>query len=174
MAVLNFANGLICNLNGGYRGSVYDCLLLKRSQVFENFWWKVDTFHWERFDIYGDSGSEQGPLTRKPLLRAEIMGDPRKEDTHKAMSKVREPVEWRLDEVVTRFGFIDFKRQMKLLHCPVNIFYRVCSLWMNCRTCLYRHEASQFSGLQPPSIQTYLSSFRTSVYSFDANRRYHL
>lgn len=51
------------------------------------------------------------------------------EKATKAISRARELVEWDLSEVVTHFEFLDTKRQMKLLHCPVNILRRFASCW---------------------------------------------
>lgn len=151
-------NGLICNLYGGHKGSMHDSTLLRLSQVVENFQQKLATFQPNNFFIYGDSGYGRGPLLKKPFSRAEIMANPRKGDVNAAMSRVRESVEWGFKEVQAHFAFLNSKQQMKLMHCPINIFYRVCVLLTNCKNCLYRNQASQFFGCRPPSLEIYLSA----------------
>ncbi|XP_055345269.1 uncharacterized protein LOC129593104 [Paramacrobiotus metropolitanus] len=88
-------NGMIGSLYGGHRGSMHDSTLLTSSKVLDALQQKFATFAGpERFCLYGDSGYGRGDLVKKPFSKVEVMNDRRKKMLNKAMSRVREPVEW--------------------------------------------------------------------------------
>ncbi|XP_015772316.1 PREDICTED: uncharacterized protein LOC107350588 [Acropora digitifera] len=72
-----------------------------------------------------------------------------------SMSSVRIAVEWVFGDIVNYFGFLDFKKNLKIGLSPVGKIYCVCALLRNALTCLYGSSTSSFFELQPPSIHDY-------------------
>ena len=58
----------------------------------------------------------------------------------KPMSSVRVSVEWMFGNITKYFGFIDFKRQMKLNVSAIGKMYVASALFENARTSLYTKE----------------------------------
>ncbi|XP_055348000.1 uncharacterized protein LOC129595112 [Paramacrobiotus metropolitanus] len=153
-------NGMIGSLYGGHRGSMHDSTLLTSSKVLDALQQKFTTFAGpDRFCLYGNSGYGRGELVKKPFSKVEVLNDRRKKALNKAMSRVREPVEWGFKEVVSKFAFLDFKKQMRMYVNPINKLYRVAVILINCHNCLNHNQASQYFDLEPPSLEEYLVTF---------------
>ncbi|GAU93734.1 hypothetical protein RvY_05626 [Ramazzottius varieornatus] len=150
-------NGLILNLYGGQRGSMHDSRLLNESKILEELHEKQAGFV-RKYVLYGDSGyAKKNGILHKPRSRIEIRHSKAKKDQNTLMSKLRQSVEWCSKEVVTKFAFVDFRKQMKLYEKPVNRIYRVAVLLTNCHHCLYPNQTSRYFDLEPPSLFEYLS-----------------
>ena len=112
-------NGLIANLFGPFEGRRHDSALLEASNLLP----AMETPKYEGFALYGDPAC---PLREKmlvPFRGANIT--PQQEEFNKAMSKVRESVEWGFKDIITLFAFLDFKKKPEnipttsgeVLHC---------------------------------------------------------
>ncbi|GAU88549.1 hypothetical protein RvY_01231-1 [Ramazzottius varieornatus] len=152
----HFLAGLILNLYGGQRGSMHDSRLLNESKILEELHEKQAGFV-RKYVLYGDSGyAKKNGILHKSHSRIEIRLSKAK-DQNTLMSKLRQSVEWCFKEVVTKFAFVDFRKQMKLYEKPVNRIYRVAVLLTNCHNCLYPNQTSRYFDLEPPSLFEYLS-----------------
>ncbi|XP_055331221.1 uncharacterized protein LOC129583449 [Paramacrobiotus metropolitanus] len=140
-------NGMIGSLYGGHRGSMHDSTLLTSSKVLDALQQKFTTFVGpDGFCISGDSGYGRAELVKKPFSKVEVLNDRRKKALNKAMSRVREPVEW---------GF----KEMRMYVNPINKLYRVAVILISCHHCLHHNQASQYFDLEPPSLEEYLVTF---------------
>lgn len=73
------------------------------------------------------------------------------------MSGSRIAVEWGFEEVIQHFAIVDFYTNLKIGLMPVGKHYTVGTLLTNCRVCLgYGEKTSDFFGVSPPSLETYL------------------
>ena len=72
-----------------------------------------------------------------------------------SMSPVRIAVEWVFADVLTYFGFVDFKKNLKIGLSLVGKMYCICALLQNALTCLYGSSTSSFYEVQPPTINDY-------------------
>ena len=61
-----------------------------------------------------------------------------------------------LEKLSIFLHFLDFKKNQKILLQPVGKFYIVGALLTNCHTCLYSCQTSEYFGIDPPSLETYL------------------
>ena len=105
------------------------------------------------FCLYGDPANPlrmhlQAPFRDRALTPLMV-------DFNKAMSTVRESVEWLFNDIATCFKFIDFKKNLKIGLSSVGKMYVVCALLRNALTCLYGNQTSTFFELDPPSLQEY-------------------
>ena len=75
-----------------------------------------------------------------------------------ARSKVRVSVEWGFGKIMQNFAFVDFNKNLKILHQPVAKYYLVAGILTNCHTCLYGSVVSRFFELSPPQLEVYLSN----------------
>ena len=72
-----------------------------------------------------------------------------------SMSKVRVSVEWVFGEIINYSAFMDFKKNLKIGLSSVGKMYITCALLHNAKTCLYHNSTTEFSGIDPPSIDNY-------------------
>ncbi|KAL3247067.1 hypothetical protein MRX96_057262 [Rhipicephalus microplus] len=148
------ANGIICQLDGPFRGRRHDAGILKDTRVYENI---VKVARGNKYVIYGDPAYPLKPLLLKPYGGARLQ--PYQAHFNKCMSTVRQAVEWGFGKVAADFAFVDFHRNLKVTRQRVGRMYKVATLLTNCRTCLYDSQVSMYFGLEPPSLSDYLFPF---------------
>ena len=66
------------------------------------------------------------------------------ENFNAAMSAVRTSVVWGYGKIIKYFACLDFSKNMKVLLQPVGKLYIVAALLVNCHTCLYGSQTTQF------------------------------
>ena len=76
-------------------------------------------------------------------------------DFNKSMSKARVSVEWMFGEIVEKFKFVDFKKNLKVGLTSVGKIYRVSAILTNAHACLYKNKVSEFYGIEPPTLEQY-------------------
>ena len=74
---------------------------------------------------------------------------------NRAMSKVRESVEWAFANVLNLWKFVSYRYALQLLALPVEQVFGTAVLLTNMHTCLYGNEISEYYGLNPPNIRNY-------------------
>ncbi|XP_029849030.2 uncharacterized protein LOC115331130 [Ixodes scapularis] len=145
------ANGMICQLDGPFEGNRHDAGMLHVSGLYE----KMEALCQDQsYVIYGDPAY---PLRRhllKPYGGATLQQP--QVDFNKAMSSVRQAVEWGFGKVVTEFAFVDFKKNQKMLLQRVPQMYKVATLLANCHTCLYGSQVTSYFHVDAPSLEEYL------------------
>lgn len=145
-------NGIICQLDGPYAGSKHDAGILRLSKVYEKLERLVQG---HSYCIYGDPAYPLRPLLMKPYGTANITAQ--QLAFNKAMSSVRQAVEWGFGKIAGNFAFLDFRKNQKLLRQNLACMYRVSAILANCHTCLYGSQVSDYFGLQPPLLDQYLT-----------------
>ncbi|XP_075732934.1 uncharacterized protein LOC142775426 [Rhipicephalus microplus] len=148
------ANGIICQLDGPFRGRRHDAGILKDTRLYENI---VKVARGNEYVIYGDPAYPLKPLLLKPYGGARLQ--PYQAHFNKCMSTVRQAVEWGFGKVAADFAFVDFHKNLKVTRQRVKRMYKVATLLTNCRTCLYDSQVSMYFGLEPPSLSDYLIPF---------------
>lgn len=94
-----------------------------------------------------------------PLLKSHrgAVLTPPEVNFNKAMSTVRQAVEWGFGKAPTEFAFVDFKKKkQKLLLQRVPLIYKVATILANCHTCLYGSQVTEYFHVDPPTLQEYL------------------
>ena len=71
------------------------------------------------------------------------------------MCRVRVLVKWVFGNVINRFKFNDFKKNLKIALIPVVKFCNVGALLTNVRTSLYENVTEKTFDLQLPTIEKY-------------------
>ena len=106
--------------------------------------------------MYGDPAYG---LSRKivPPFRGHGLSDEEKA-FNRDMSSVRVSVEWIFGKLVQYFAFLDWKKNQKILLQPIGKYYLVGAILTNCHTCFHGSVMTTFFGVQPPSLETYLSN----------------
>lgn len=145
------ANGMICQLDGPFPGHKHDAGILRISGLLDKMKKLVQD---QKYVIYGDPAYPLGRFLYKPhrgavLTQSEV-------DFNKAMSTVRQAVEWGFGKVITEFAFLDFKKNQKILLQRVPLMYKVGTILANCHTCLYGSQVTQFFHTDPPALEDYL------------------
>lgn len=106
--------------------------------------------------IYGDPAYGMSRTILAPYRGSQLTQQ--QQAFNSAMSRVRVSVEWTFGKIVTYFSYLDFKKSNKILLQPIGKYYLVAALLTNCHTCLYGSQTSTFFGVDPPSLETYLSN----------------
>ncbi|XP_077498715.1 uncharacterized protein LOC144109799 [Amblyomma americanum] len=145
-------NGIICQLSGPYFGSRHDAGILRKSKTYEKLQ-KLVQGH--SYCLYGDPAYPLRPLLLKPYGGVRLTA--RQESFNREMSKVRQAVEWGFGKMAGLLAFLDFRKNQKLHRQNLPRMYRVSAILANCHTCVYRSQVSQYFGLEPPSLETYLT-----------------
>ena len=151
-------NGLTANLFGPMEGSRHDARMLYESGIMPVLENNMNDAHGHPFSVYGDPAYPLRVHLICPFRGAVVT--PQQEQFNAAMSTVRQSVEWGFQEVVTNFAFVDFRKNLKILLQPIGKFYLVATLFANCKACLYGNQTSQYFGLDPPSLESYLGNTR--------------
>ena len=82
---------------------------------------------------------------------------PRRQAFNTHMSGARQSVEWGFAEIITKWAYVDFKKQQKIGLQAVGLHYRVAAFLTNCRTILRGgNKASRFFRVDPPTLAVYL------------------
>ncbi|KAL3214088.1 hypothetical protein MRX96_035014 [Rhipicephalus microplus] len=148
------ANGIICQLDGPFRGRRHDAGILKDTRLYEN---NVKVARGNKYVIIRDPAYPLKPLLLKPYGCARLQ--PYQVHFNKCMSTVRQAVEWSFGKVAADFTFVDFHKNLKVTRQRVGRMYKVATLLTNCRTCLYDSQVSMYFGLEQPSLSDYLIPF---------------
>lgn len=106
------------------------------------------------FCLYGDPAYPLRPQLISPYKGANLTDG--QAAFNKAMSSVRQSVEWEFGKIVALFAFLDFKKNLKLYLQPVGKFYFVGALLKNCHTCIYGSQTSEYFEMNPPTLEHYL------------------
>ncbi|XP_037515308.2 uncharacterized protein LOC119391726 [Rhipicephalus sanguineus] len=147
-------NGIICQLDGCYPGSKHDAGNFGNSQACTKLEKLVQGHH---YCLYGDPAYPLRPLLLKPYGGASLT--PEQCAFNKAMSSVRQAVEWGFGKITGLFAVVDFKKKnQKIFRQNVARMYKASALLANCHTCLYGAQVSQYFDLQPPSLEVYLNA----------------
>ncbi|KAM7310855.1 uncharacterized protein ISCGN_007763 [Ixodes scapularis] len=124
--------------------------MLRESQLYDKLLQLVDG---HSYVLYGDPAYPLRPLLLKPYGSK---ATPAQVEFNKAMSTVRQAVEWGFGKVVAEFAFVDFKKNQKIRKQKVALMYRVAVLLSNCHTCIYGSQITSFFDLEPPTLIEYL------------------
>nr|XP_037285278.1 uncharacterized protein LOC119178191 [Rhipicephalus microplus] len=148
------ANGITCQLDGPFPGRRHDAGILKETALYRN----LETVTQGRtYVIYGDPAYPLRPLLYKPFGGASLR--PHEVNFNKRMSSVRQAVEWGFGRVVADFAFVDFYKSQKMTRQRVGRMYKVATLFLNCRTCMYGSQVSTYFDVTPPTLREYLVPF---------------
>lgn len=147
-------DGLAIHVDGVHEGRRHDVTLWNRSNLdaqLENIFFIEGT----QYKLFGDSA-----YTSKPWFEVYHSGpgltiQQQLENADKP--KVRVSVEWFFMEVKKYFPRCDYKRSLKLLQAPIGQFLKAAVLLTNFRNCIYPNEISQHFGVQPPTLEEYVS-----------------
>ena len=148
-------NGLIAHMFGPLEGRRHDAFMLSVSGLTEKLR-RLNRPNGEPYVIYGDPAYGVTRNILAPYRGIHLTSQ--EKEFNRAMSSVRVSVEWTFGKVVQYFAYLDFKKNQKILLQPVGKFYLVGALLTNCHTCLYGSLTTSFFGVQPPSLETYLSN----------------
>ncbi|XP_029831683.2 uncharacterized protein LOC115316464 [Ixodes scapularis] len=133
------ANGIICELDGPFPGHRHDAVMLRESGLYDKLERLVQG---STFTIYGDPAYPLRPLLMRPYAGVSLTAQ--QQEFNRAMSTVRQAVEWGFGKTLSLFSFVDFKKNQKLLLQNVPQMYRVATILTNCHTCLYGSQVAMF------------------------------
>ena len=146
-------NGLIANLYGPGEGKKHDSGMLADSNLLTQLQQHSFSPNRQPLCIYGDPAYPLRIHLQGPFKGANLT--PLQRDYNKSMSQVRTSVEWVFGEIVDYFGFLDFRKNLKIRLSAVGKMYAVCALLTNAHTCLYKSLTSSFFELDPPHLEDY-------------------
>jgi len=110
----------------------------------------------EPYVIYGEPAYGLTRNILAPFRGVRLTDD--QQEFNSRMSKLRVSVEWGFGKICQLFGFLDFKKNLKILLQPIGKYYLVAAVLANGHTCLYGSQTRTFFGLDPPELDDYLSN----------------
>lgn len=116
----------------------------------------ISVYENNKYIIYCDPAYPMSELILKSYCNRALT--PEQIAFNKAMSSVRQAVEWGFGKVLTEFAFLDFKKNQKILLQEVGKMYKMGVLLTNCHTCLYGSQAANYFNIVPPTLEEYLNS----------------
>jgi len=150
-------NGLIGHLFAPLEGRRHDCALLRHSGLLDQLeerQWRTADGHC--FALYGDPAYPNRDFLISPFRGAVLTAE--ESAFNRAMSSVRECVEWEFGKILSIFAYLDYKKNQKIFLQPVAKYYIVGAILANCHTCLYGNQTSNYFDLRPPTLEEYLHS----------------
>lgn len=105
--------------------------------------------------IYGDPAYPLRIHLQAPFRDAVLTPD--MQNFNRSMSQVRVSVEWLFGDIVNRFKFMDFKKNLKIGLSPIGKMYIASAILHNAMTCLYGNTTSVFFETEPPTLQEYFN-----------------
>lgn len=147
-------DGIVASLLGPFHGNRHDAGILRESNLYEQLETKTKFSDNNKFVLYGDPAYPIRELLLCPFSSRNI-SNPQAE-FNKAMSSLRQGVEWIFGKIATEFAFLDFKKNQKLLLQDVGTMYKVGVLLTNCHTCLYGSQCTTYFNVNPVSLEQYL------------------
>jgi len=151
-------NGIIIHMSDPVVGRRHDGYLLQRSGIIPQLEARFYNANGRPFHLYGDNGYPLSSHLITPF-KSHVLTPPRRA-CNRAMSSIRESVEWGFKDVVQKFSFLDFKKNLKVGLQPVHDFYLVGAILNNCNCCLYGNQTSIYFQCEPPELEDYLSQVR--------------
>ena len=149
-------NGLIAHLFGPVEGRHHDAYMLSVSGLISKLQAHTQS-NSQPYILYGDPAYGVSSRVLSPFRAGQVL-TPAEQEFNRSMSAVRVTVEWSFGKIVQLFAYLDLKKNQKLLLQPVGKYFIIGALLTNCHTCLYGSQTSNFFGLIPPSLESYLSN----------------
>lgn len=146
-------DGIISHMAGPFNGNRHDSAVLMLSGLLERMRERLHDNN-GTFCLYGDAGYPLTPHLVVPFRGARIHAD--EASFNLAMSRFRLSVEWGYGAVAQQFGFVDFKKNLKLWLQPVALYYTAAVLLTNCKVCFRGSATTQLFGTTPPELRDYL------------------
>jgi DDE superfamily endonuclease len=149
-------DGLIVFLYGPECGNRHDTVLWHDSGIGRQLAYLMPR-HGDRplFKLYGDPAYQESFQVSRPFPLPAPGSAQAAMNTE--MSKLRQCVEWTFGNIVTFYGYLSWKREMKVLHKPVAKYYVVASFMWNIRSTVCGNETARFYGTTTMSTEEYLA-----------------
>ena len=146
-------NGILV-MDGPYSGRRHDAGILGETDIIDQLRRLPPAPNNARFCVYGDHAYPLSEFLIAPYPNHQITEE--QAEFNRAMSEVRESVEYGFGKVVQYFSWIDFPKNQKLYLQPVALHYLVAVLLTNCHTCLYGSTINSLLDSAPPTLEQYL------------------
>ena len=147
-------DGLITHLYGPIEGRLHDAGILADSGLPPALRQHMKAPDGQSYALYGDSAYPISPFLQKGYQGTALT--PEQVQFNANCSRVRMAVEWAFGEVDTTWGFLDMKRQQKVLLQPIGLYYKAACLLSNCENIVRQgNKCSQFFNLKPSSLEEY-------------------
>ena len=146
-------NGLISCLFGPLAGSVNDRSLLNQSGLLPRLA-QIDRINGKQYALYGDAGYYAREQLSVPFSKPTSWAQ---KEFNRSMSVLRVSVEHGFAIVHRLFAYVCYKQQMKVGLQPTAAYFAAAVLFTNIHCSFNHNQVSIFFGLQPLTLQEYLS-----------------
>lgn len=143
---IDFPDGMIGEIYGPISARRNDCFVLNESRLNERMAQLL--MHLEPEESYCIFGDSIFP----------ILGYIRHFSGTQEWASVRISIEWGYGKIAGLWSFLDYKQNLQLKQFKVPLIYFVATLLTNFHTCFYGCETSTYFGVQPPTIEEYISA----------------
>ncbi|VEN41877.1 unnamed protein product [Callosobruchus maculatus] len=148
-------DGIIASLKGGWPGRRHDAAMFTESNLYNELERMAVFPNEDKYILYGDQAYGIRELLWTPYTNR-INIEPHQQEFNNLMRRLRLTVEWGFQKTITKFAFLDFKKNQKLLLQDVESMYKVGVLLTNCHTTLYGSQTSQYFNIVPVGLAEYI------------------
>ena len=148
-------DGLIFHTTTGQNGRDHDSRVMNNSGLVE-FWEASPVL--SNYRLIADSAYPNGGPIVSLYTQAQKATNPLFGEFNRTMSPLRQPVEWGYQRVVSLWGLLEMKTQMKIELVSVSDMWLV-SVWLtNLVACAERRNiiSDFYGGVEPPTLEQYL------------------
>lgn len=153
---VDLPNGMIADMTKAFSGRRSDLRTLRLSNINTRLR-ELQIGNDVQYKVYGDSiFPVLSHLRRKHKNHPNTA---QQSAQNAAMKKGRVTVEWDYGRIIELWGYVDWRRNCKVLGKGANIskVYCVCALLTNMHCCLYGSETSNYFNCEPPSLHSYMT-----------------
>lgn len=152
---VDLPNGMICDMTKAFSGRRSDLRTLAQSNINGRLR-DVQLGNAVQFKAYGDSIFPI--LSHVRRKHKNNPNTPAQSEQNRVMKKGRVTVEWDYGRITELWGYVDWKKNCKILGHGANIskVYIVCALLSNMHCCLYGSETSDYFNCAPPNLNDYM------------------
>jgi len=149
-------DGLMFYLYGPEVGRRHDMTLYRQSNL-DSALQEGLSIDGKQYCVYGDSAYLLRPWIQTAYSR--VGATQAQQAYNKAMSAVREAVEWTYKDLKQIFSSQDFKRQLKVRQAPIALLYKTSALLWNFKMCMgHGGQVVSYFNCPPPTLTEYLDS----------------
>lgn len=148
-------NGFIMDMFGPVSGRRHDATVLRLSRLNARL---AAAQHDElrQYSVYGDSAYPVLSHVRRGFKGSNLT--PGQREHNRQMSSVRISVEWSFGKIVQLWGFVDYRKNLKLLLQPIGLYYMNAAILTNAHTCLYGSLTGERMDVRQLSLNQYFGS----------------
>ena len=148
-------DGMLMHLFGPDVGRRHDLQIFNKSRINSQMR-LLQAGNLDQYILYSDKAYQNKSHSIAAHLGANLNQNMRRKNA--ILKYQRVGVEWVFGTITAHHKFLDWTRQLQIQKSPIGMYYILCALLTNCRTCLHRGNGTcaVYWDVPPPTFMEYL------------------